>query len=206
MPTAGKQQPKRKLCRNCRARFEPYNSLQVACSQPCAIALSQNPDAMEIIRKRAEAAQRREARKAKLAHREANKSLPARTKEAQAAFNRYVRTRDHDQPCISCGRIDLTDPLTGGKWDCGHFLSVGAHPELRFETLNAHRQCKHCNSHLSSNHGNYRRRLQTRIGIAQLAWLEGAHELPHWRHDDLIAIRQKFERLTKELIKRREAE
>ena len=198
MPTAGKQQPKRKLCRNCRARFEPYNSLQAVCSAFCGLQYVKTPKGQAEIKK----AQRREL----MAFRADHQSIGALEKKAQAAFNRYVRTRDHDQPCISCGRIDLTDPLTGGKWDCGHFLSVGAHPELRFETLNAHRQCKHCNSHLSSNHGNYRRRLQTRIGIAQLAWLEGAHELPHWRHDDLIAIRQKFERLTKELIKRREAE
>jgi hypothetical protein len=35
--------------------------------------------------------------------------------------------------------------IFGGQWDCGHFMGVGARPELRFEEKNAYRQCKACN-------------------------------------------------------------
>lgn len=105
--------------------------------------------------------------------REKLKSLKSRSewlKEAQTVFNKYIRLRDENLPCVSCGRFHE------GQWHAGHYLSVGAHPELRFNEMNVWRQCQPCNSHLSGNQINYRKELVNRIGIESVEWLEGKHE------------------------------
>lgn len=190
---------KRKKCRNCRKLFEPYvSSLQLVCSTFCGIQYGKTDKGQAEVKK----AQRRELRD----YRSKNESLGSLTKKAQDAFNRYIRARDVDKPCISCDKTDTRAHLTGSGWDCGHYRTVGAQPQLRFEPLNAAKQCVKCNQHLGGNTVEYGIRLRKRIGLAQFAWLEGPHDPKRYRHDDLIEIRKKFERLTKELIKRREAE
>ena len=186
-----------KRCRNCKARFEPFNTLQAVCSAFCGLQYAKTPKGQAEIKK----AQKRELR----AFRANNESLGSLTKKAQAAFNRYIRARDAGKPCISCGAQDPYGIKFGGLRDAGHYRSTGACQQLRFEPLNCHAQCVRCNRDLSGNTVAYRRGLLARIGAAQLAWVESDHDQPHWRHDDLIAIRRKFDRLTKALIKQREA-
>jgi hypothetical protein len=91
-------------------------------------------------------------------------------REAQAVFNKYIRLRDAELPCVSCGRFHE------GQWHAGHYLSVGAHPELRFNELQVWKQCMPCNAHLSGNQVNYRIELINRIGLDKVEWLEGKHE------------------------------
>lgn len=56
----------------------------------------------------------------------------ATTSKAQSAFNGFIRERDEGKPCPSCGTYH-PPMIFGGQWDCGHFMGVGARPELRFE-------------------------------------------------------------------------
>ncbi len=158
--------------------------MQRVCSVGCAISL-------------ARAAQQKVERKL---HREAKTKLKTRSqwlKEAQTTFNAYIRARDVDLPCISCG--DFTPMTRGGDYDCGHYRSVGANPELRFEELNTHKQCKRCNSHLSGNIVNYRIGLLMRIGEENVAWLEGPHEPKKYTIDDLKAIKAEYRQKLKDL-------
>lgn len=92
-------------------------------------------------------------------------------KEAQAAFNRYIRVRDMRKPCISSGR-PLEQEAFGGGYDCGHYRSTGAAPHLRFNVFNAHGQSKHDNRYLSGNVVDYRIRLIKRIGLERVERLE----------------------------------
>lgn len=186
--------PRRKRCRNpdCRAWFRPVNTLQRVCGPACAL-----PDVRE---------QRRKERKRRdRATIEAIKTKHDLTKEAQRAFNAWIRESDHDQPCISCGRSpDDASLITGSRWDAGHYRSIGANPELRFERLNCHRQCVYCNRNLSGNVANYRIGLRQRIGDAALEWLEGPHEPRHYSKDDLREIRDHYRREARRLKKDRE--
>lgn len=119
--------------------------MQKACSPKCALMLVEDKKAKD---------HRKEIREKK-------KKLKTRAqhlREAQIAFNDFIRERDKDQPCISCGRFHK------GQWHAGHFYSVGAHPDLRFNEDNVHRQCQPCNTHLSGNIHNYRKNLPDRIG------------------------------------------
>lgn len=178
---------KAKRCKSCRESFIPIKSLQAVCSVPCAIALTNA--GKEKSRKAKEARERAEHRQAK----ERIKTKGEHAKEAQAAFNEFIRLRDKDLPCVSCGRHHQ------GQFHAGHFRSVGGNPELRFEPLNVWRQCAPCNNHMSGNVVNYRIELVKRIGAEIVEWLEGPHEPKRYTIEDLKAIKAEYMAKVREL-------
>lgn len=96
-------------------------------------------------------------------------------KEAQAAFNLYIRTRDKCKRCISSGK-PLQAESIGGGFDAGHYRSRGAASHLRFNIFNCHGQSKHDNRYLSGNVVDYRIRLIERIGLERVEKLEADNE------------------------------
>ena len=102
--------------------------------------------------------------------REKYKSKGEYIKEAQAAFNKYIRVRDQGKPCISCG--NMPESYYGGGTDAGHWRSRGSAPHLRYHTLNCWSQCKRCNRYLSGASTEYRRELINRIGKERVEALE----------------------------------
>ena len=193
--------PRAKKCRvaECRASFVPQRLGQRVCSPACAILDAPTNQAnQEKARRSLAQVERREikVRKEKL------KSRADRLREAQAAVNEYVRLRDAHLPCISCDSMpNDTDLMTGSRWDAGHYRSVGACPELRFEPLNIHRQCVKCNRNLSGNAVEYRIRLVLRIGADLVAWLEGAHPVRKYTVEEIKAIKADYRAKTRELKK-----
>jgi hypothetical protein len=108
-------------------------------------------------------------------------------REAQSAFNAYVRWRDRDKPCISCGRF-ASDKI-GGNPDAGHFRSRGSSAHLRWHLWNVHAQCKHCNRWRSGAVTEYRTGLIARIGQEKVNILESLQDGP--KHDIEYAKRIK---------------
>ena len=144
-----------------------------------------------------EKSKRLAARKAAVQHRERKmevKPLSYWMKRAQSAFNAWVRERDRDQPCISCGRHHQ------GQYHAGHYRPAGSSPELRFEPDNCHRQCAPCNSHLSGNLTAYRPALIAKIGMARVEFLEGPHEPKRYRKEDYQAIEAEYKAKLKALV------
>jgi len=196
--TIERKQPRPKKCsvKTCRASFVPKVSFQSWCSPDCAVVIAR--DKQEKKRKSLASIERREikVRKEKL------KSRADHLREAQAAVNEYVRLRDAHLPCISCDSMpNDSDLITGSRWDAGHYRSVGACPELRFEPLNIHRQCVKCNRNLSGNAVEYRIRLVLRIGAETVAWLEGPHEPRKYTVEEIKTIKAEYRAKTKELKK-----
>jgi len=104
-------------------------------------------------------------------------------KKAQIAVNTYIRFRDKDKPCISCGR------KLGSKFDAGHYFSTGANPELRFEEDNIHGQCVFCNQHLHGNLIPYTDNLPERIGLERFnALKDKRHKIRKYSKDELKQI------------------
>lgn len=191
------KETKRKTCKACGEKFVPmFNTTQVVCSPNCALA---HAPANSVKARKALAQIGRaeiKARKEKL------KSRADHLREAQAAVNKYVRLRDAHLPCISCDSMpNDSDLITGSRWDAGHYRSVGACPELRFEPLNIHRQCVKCNRNLSGNAVEYRIRLVLRIGAETVAWLEGPHEPRKYTVEEIKTIKAEYRAKTKELKK-----
>lgn len=171
----------------CGVSFVPRSSLQVACSPLCAIHKTAHDKAKKA------AKQATEQRIAHRAAKERNKTRGEHTKDAQTAFNAYIRARDSGLPCISCGRHHK------GQWHAGHYRTVGANPELRFNELNVHKQCAPCNDHLHGNLINYRIELIKRIGQDKVDWLEGRHEAAHLSIDELKEIRSEYKLKLKQI-------
>lgn len=199
------RQLKPKSCRICKAGFTPYSSTQIVCGVKCALEWNRRQD--EKGRLKREKAQRAKDK----AWKQANKPLRKCVQEAQAEFNRYIRLRDRFENCISCDRppheIDSEQGWKpGGAWDCGHYLTVGSHPELRFNEDNAGRQCKACNGGAGrfsrksrTVNQEYRENLVKRIGLERVEWLEGPHEPAKYTPEQLAEIREKYRLKAKEL-------
>lgn len=193
-PTAKQPRPKKCRIATCRASFVPRVSFQTWCSPDCAVAIARGRQ--EKKRKELAQVERREikVRKEKL------KSRADHLREAQAAVNEYVRLRDAHLPCISCDSTPNDhDLITGSRWDAGHYRSVGACPELRFEPLNIHRQCVKCNRNLSGNAVEYRIRLVQRIGADKVTWIEGPHPARKYTVEEIKAIKIEYRAKTREL-------
>lgn len=184
------KQLKPKTCKACWTLFYPVNSLQKVCSVPCAMAFRRQ----QVEEKQAkEAKQRHKQRKAKLRDEDRAYWL----KKAQTEFNKFIRLRDKDEPCISCGRYHQ------GQWHAGHYRSVGACRELRFCELNVHKQCAPCNNHKSGNLSEYRISLISKIGLEKVEWLERQDHPPAKMSIDEIKLVIKH---YKEKVKALEAE
>ncbi len=136
----------------CNNRFIPDRPFVRWCSPQCGVHIADEMKAKKA------AKEAREVRWAVRQAREKAKTRSEHMKEAQAAFNAYIRARDAHLPCVSCGRHHQ------GQWHAGHYRTVGANPELRFNELNVWRQCAPCNDHLHGNLINYRIELINRIG------------------------------------------
>lgn len=122
----------------------------------------------------------------------------SQTELTQQVFNRMIRLLDDGKPCISCGRSQC-----GTFWDAGHYRSVGSCPEIRFDARNCHIQgsgCNRANRRPDKNNAKgaetiaqeYEARLRDRYGDSMVDWLNGPHEMPRWRDDDLRALRRVF--------------
>lgn len=188
--TIERKAPKPKTCKNpaCKTKFVPQRLGQAVCNYACGLAIKDVNQ--EKARKALVDVGRKELRDAK----EKIKTRAEHMKDAQTAFNAWVRARDAGLPCISCG---TTSDI---QYAAGHFRSAGGHPELRFEPLNVHLQCnRNCNMAKSGNLGPYRIELIKRIGQEKVDWLEGPHEPKRYTIDDLKAIKAHYRALAREL-------
>lgn len=191
-------------CKNnlCKKKFTPTMQGQVTCNYECAI---------QKVKQDREKKRKKEWQKEKKELREKTKTWKEYNKETQECFNLYIRLRDKNDPCISCERTEqeilpVEGWLRGGIWDAGHYLSRGAYPELRFEELNCHKQCKKCNGGSGkyakksrSVTAGYREGLTKKIGCDKVEWLEGPHEIKKYTISELIEIKEKYKQKIKEL-------
>lgn len=163
-----------------------------ACSPSCAETLGR-----KVALEKAEKQKRKEAKAERLDTRERKEKLKTKSevkKEVERVVNAYIRERDKELPCISCGSF-TSYPF----FHAGHFKSVGSNDTLRFETDNIHKQCAQCNTHLHSNTIPYRINLIKKIGLERVEWLEGPHTPRHYTKEDLQGLKACFREKLKEL-------
>ena len=184
-------------CKVCGTEYIKSRPLQKVCSTSCAI---EHASKLNERKKAKEAAQDRRQTREKL---KAMETYPTLVKRAQIAFNGFVRARDADKPCISCG-VPLNGPQVGGGADCGHFRSVGSAPHMRFVEDNAAGQCKKCNQYLSGNNIEYRKGLIKRIGLDRVEQIESDQTIRKYTREGLIELAKQYREMTRQLIKDRE--
>jgi hypothetical protein len=120
---------------------------------------------------------------AKTIQKYAKYSVPKLRLMAGMNFRKFIRDKDKDEPCISCGSWSAKD--------AGHYYSAGHCPELEFEENNVHGQCRKCNMFLSGNLIEYRKGLLRKIGgdkIELLDLIAAAYKKIGYKHNRFFLI------------------
>ena len=178
---------KPKSCKQCKQLFTPKKLLQRTCGFDCALAYTL------VLKVKNDKAQRVKSRKENKEKLNKLKTKSEWLKDAQVEFNKFIRLRDAESVCISCGRYH------SGQYHAGHYRSVGSAGHLRFNELNVHKQCSACNNHLSGNIINYRINLIYKIGLAQVENIESDNTPKHYTIDEIKEIKTKYRNLCKHL-------
>jgi hypothetical protein len=176
---------KKRRCRECK-KYKVANSMKIIhggayCDIECAIKY----------------AYKTKEQGAKIKHTAQKKELKEndkafRFKQAQMAFNAFIRKRDESLPCISCQRHHK------GQYHAGHYKSVGARSDLRFNEDNCHKQCAPCNNHLSGNIGEYLPNLIKKIGASNVHVLDYV-KITKYTCAELMLIERRYKCKIKEL-------
>lgn len=114
------------------------------------------------------------------------KTLPQLLAIAQKKFNFFIRERDCDDVCISCGKHHE-------DYDAGHYVPQGSSSLLRFHEDNVHKEGKSCNAFDKFHLIGYRKNLISKIGIEKVEWLEeNRRTVKKWTREELNDIIQKY--------------
>ena len=130
----------------CENTYAKRNMQHKTCSWQCAIAYTKEVKANRVAKNK---------RKAVKEFKQNDKSHLM--KVAQQTFNKYIRLRDKNDGCISCGNTER-------QMHAGHFMPVGSNGHIRFDEKNCNKQCSLCNNHKSGNLSEYEPKLVQKIG------------------------------------------
>ena len=150
---------KLKKCKECGSEYLPTRFAQVVCSPICGINHSR-----KLNEKKVAAARKADTKERK----EKIKTHSDFLKDFEKVFNEFIRVRDKDQPCISCG-------AEAGKYtmSAGHHFPAGSFGNIRFDEINVNGQCWfNCNKNQHGNFPNYKVGLTERIGKEEYKKLE----------------------------------
>jgi hypothetical protein len=112
-------------------------------------------------------------------------------REAQTAFNGYIRIRDKGKSCVSCGKPD-----DGSHQRHASHYRPSVNRAVTFNTYNVHASCAQCNTMKSGNLIPYRAHLIEMIGEEKVLWLESqtqphTHEIEYLKRIKTIFARKK---------------
>jgi len=91
--------------------------------------------------------------------------LPKLKKKARAEFQKWIRMRDQNEPCISCSRHQ-------DKYDGGHYYKAELYSTLIFNEMNCNKQCVACNWTDDGNKIGYREGLIAKYGQEAFEYLD----------------------------------
>ena len=122
------------------------------------------------------------------------KTLSDLEKEAKIPFQKWIRMRDSDHSCVSCGAT------MSSVWDAGHYFEAGQYSGMIFSEINVHKQCRKCNRFLHGNLIEYRKGLIKRYGelyVQQLEEMAVTKRNYKYTREELINIRDYYKRQNK---------
>ena len=108
------------------------------------------------------------------------KSIRVLKRIAIQTFNKWIRERDAQKGCISCG---------GGVHNAGHFYHGHIYSALQFNEVNVQGQCVHCNLSKAGNEKGFRQGLIRRNGQDKVDLLDSAaRQRKKWTEVELTFI------------------
>jgi hypothetical protein len=183
----------KKACRYCKKYRQAHTMVKVPlgvfCAWGCAIAHGKALAEKKKVKVKAVS-----DKAARAKHAIDKKSVRSRSKwyaNLQKLVNQWVTgVRDVDEACCTCG---TRDPSI--KYDAGHFFTVGARKDIRFNLMNIHKQCSQkCNVYGSGMRLEYERFIIARYGQKGLdnLTLEGPtlkQQFPAWQDIEAEIVR-----------------
>ena len=171
-------------CKNCKQKFEQVRFNQKFCLDP------------ECVKVWVAQAKDEEWKKTKKKMQADIETVQELMKATQIVFNKFIRIRDKDKPCISCGS------KLENKFDAGHYFSSGGHKAVTFDEDNVHGQCVACNQWKHGNLIQYQIGIEQRIGGDRLIQLhEKAHKSVKYSREDLRDLIATYKQKIKNLEK-----
>ena len=170
-------------CAFCKKQFTQFNSLNRVCSIFCAIELGKLKP-VKVNEKRVNSQLKKEAK-------EKLETYSQKVNKVKVIFQKWIRERDKDLPCISCGTTKAS------MWHASHFKKAETFSGVIFHELNVWRSCSKCNIFLNGNELSYRENLVKKIGVEQVEALEQlANETrtKKWTIEELQEIKNKYKR------------
>lgn len=153
-----------KLCK-CGAEFEPLSIKDSTIEQSkcfdCLIEQGRKMRERQLKKEKKEWNQEKKKIKTNL------KTLGEWEKDARDHFQAWIRYRDGNRNCISCG-----SPTSSPYWDAGHYFKAEIFSGLIFDESNCHKQCRKCNYYRDGNEAEYRIGLVARYGSEYVKNLE----------------------------------
>ena len=140
----------------------------------------------------------KEQRKKKRQERENMKSIQRLIQEARKPFQKFIRLRDINRGCISCGDVNAE------IWDAGHYFKAELFSGLIFDEQNCHKQCRKCNVYLNGNESEYIKRLNQRYGELYVHNLTGkANPARQYKfsREELLEIKSYYQKKVREFSK-----
>ena len=115
-------------------------------------------------------------------------SYTGRLNYARKIFQAWIRDRDKNEPCISCGTYNAK------YYDGGHYFKAEIFPNLIFNLENVNKQCRKCNRYLNGNEAAYTIGLIKKIGIERFQKLQNDASKAAFKYSDeeLKSIRDKY--------------
>ena len=168
-------------CKFCKKDFTQFNSTISVCGYQCAIEWGKlHPKKTSI--KRVNSQLKSEAK-------EKLETYSQKVNKAKVIFQKWIRERDKDLPCISCGTTKAS------MWHASHFKKAETFSGVIFHELNTWKSCSKCNVFLNGNELKYRENLVKKIGVKQVEALEQlANETrtKKWTIEELQTIKTKY--------------
>ena len=126
---------KKHNCKECGKEYVKQNSTQKVCSYICALKYNEKKTE-ERFNKAKESVK-------------TDKKFMAIRDLAKKVFQKYIRIRDKDLPCISC------ETTYSEEWHGGHLFKAELYSGVLLNELNVNKQCKKCNYFSDGNEVNY---------------------------------------------------
>ena len=124
--------------------------------------------------------------------RESLKSISRLISEARIPFQKWIRLRDANEPCISCGTT------TAKIWHAGHYLKAELFTGIVFNQINVNKQCERCNTFLNGNESSYRIGLVKKYGEKIVKELEESSNFLRqykFTREEIKKIKTKYQKL-----------
>jgi hypothetical protein len=187
--------PNKKRCPYCKDYNKEEDAVEINnryfCNQECVVqyAIKNKPKG----KKKLEREFKKETVRRKKALRESD--LTIRRKAAVRSCHAYIRERDKNKGCITCGAS-----LIGVKFDAGHFFK-STHSYTKFMEKNIHGQCVACNQYRGGEELKYREAIIAKYGIRTLKALEKCkHKKVKRTAQDYKKIEEYYKQKLKDLL------